>query len=144
MSAAEGARVRAAEAYKGLARGDLAAALNVSVTTLNRIKKGERSISQEEREKIAKLCEVPVGWLQHGWASAEFAPTEQRLRDLEEALGALVDAWPTLARRSAAGGDLPLGPELLRRLRDRRRAAEGHEQENSPPGPDDQLDSGAS
>lgn len=49
----------------------------MSVRTIGRLEAGQRSPTREERELIAKVCEVPADFLEAG-----FAPMTRPLTDL--------------------------------------------------------------
>jgi transcriptional regulator with XRE-family HTH domain len=65
------ARIRAARAYAGLTREELAAALGMSASTYSNIEHADHPSSREPRPAelvaIAYECGVPVWFMRHGF-----------------------------------------------------------------------------
>jgi transcriptional regulator with XRE-family HTH domain len=68
-----GRRVRIARISAGLSRGELAARLDVSFNTLERIESGRRPVTVDELAAIGKACQVPEAYMLEGWAAVERA-----------------------------------------------------------------------
>lgn len=82
------ARVRAARAWSGKEQGALATELDMSAATLRRLEAGQRAASRAELERIAKLTNVPLRFLEDGFgpeaASGESGIGDQHLELLRE------------------------------------------------------------
>ena len=66
-----GRRIRAARAFGGFSsRLELATRLQMSKETLQRIEAGQREPKRSELLAIAEACDVPMWFLDHGWAGA--------------------------------------------------------------------------
>lgn len=72
------ARLRAARGYKGLKQPELAKMLGISVETLSRMENGATTVPDERVVQIAKACEVPLVFMQVG-----FAPLDRPMTDIE-------------------------------------------------------------
>lgn len=109
-SEAYAARTRAARGYAGLKHHELAALLNVSVRTLNRMESGKRPPDLEEREAIAAACGVPPAFMEVG-----FAPLGRPISDLERSVHDLRSQFTELraAVVALAAGNLRHTRELL-------------------------------
>lgn len=74
-----GPRVRAARAYAGLEQADVAAALDISVSTVARMEAGQRTLRLPEAHMLARVCDVPLAFLLYGW-DVFTTPTEPEHR----------------------------------------------------------------
>lgn len=85
------ARVRAARGYRGFSPQELAAALHVSRDTLWRLETGRKVPDADERAAIAKACDVPLVFLESGFAALERPVTDadRRILQLEEKLAGM-------------------------------------------------------
>lgn len=75
-----GRRVRAARAYAGFRnRAALAARLELSKETVQRIEGGQREVKRSELLAIAEACGVPMWFLEDGWEGRQGAevPAEE-------------------------------------------------------------------
>lgn len=103
---ARSAALRAAIAYRDLARKDVASHMNVSVETVSRWQAGTATPDRDQRERLAALCQVPPGFIERGFeglTERSTTLTEADIRDLIQIeLG-------TATRRDAdePGGALP-------------------------------------
>jgi transcriptional regulator with XRE-family HTH domain len=82
-----GRRLRAARAYSGRSRAEVAAALSVSVETLHRIERGERTLTDAERRAAAAVCGVPIEFFSMDFKTA--AERQQPPDDLAARLEAV-------------------------------------------------------
>lgn len=60
-------RYRAARAFAGLSRGELAAALGVHSETVKRRELGQAAPGPGEPELVARICGVPEPFMLGGW-----------------------------------------------------------------------------
>jgi transcriptional regulator with XRE-family HTH domain len=77
----EAARLRAARAWAGLQAQEMARALGISASTLNRKEKGKAPITPYEIDRVVERCDVPRWFMTAGWDGAE-APEEPAERVL--------------------------------------------------------------
>ena len=63
-------RVRAARGWANLTQPELATQLDMSVASVRRIEQENRDVSVAELGHIAKVCDVPEGFMLHGWGEA--------------------------------------------------------------------------
>ena len=83
------ARIRAARGYSGLSQKDLAKKLGHSVETMSRIENGRRAASADETEAIARICAVPMLFMETGFALIEERGAEATQGDLMKRVIAL-------------------------------------------------------
>jgi transcriptional regulator with XRE-family HTH domain len=94
-AAAFAARIRAARAFAGLQQSEVADALDVSTATLKRMESGQRTVSLDERYRIADLCGVPRPFMDDGFIdSGHTEALEDRLRKIERRLDELAGEAP--------------------------------------------------
>lgn len=78
-------RIRAAIAYSGRDRDDIASQLDISPTTLWRSAEGKRVPRGPELAALAQATGVPLEWLTHGFPDPD-ADLHERIDYLEKAL----------------------------------------------------------
>lgn len=108
IRAVRAARVRAARAHADLDQTALGEALGKSVYTVKRLERGLRDVSDDELEVIARVTDVPVGFLIAGFGEAKYAQdpaepltigvAEQFFRETVAALNARIDELEQLVR----------------------------------------------
>jgi transcriptional regulator with XRE-family HTH domain len=76
--------------YGGLQDDDAVKLLNLSESTLARIKRGARELKPDEAEKIAAACKLPVAFFDMDfWAAAAEAPADDVVSELRSRLEAV-------------------------------------------------------
>lgn len=82
------ARLRAARAYADMSRADMAKALGLSETTVKRMEGGQRRLTSDDLETIARVCGVPLAFLLEGFQRDRDAIALQvagHMREIEDA-----------------------------------------------------------
>ena len=110
-------RLRAARNYRGLTQPDLAAQLDVSVSTLSRWERGEAEVPDRIFLTVGDLCDVPRWFMEHGF-NPSAAQEEPALAEDVEALQRQMDTvLQVLAIRVAGAAVTAAAPP---------RGSEGH------------------
>lgn len=89
-------RIRASRIYAGLSREELGEAIERSGDVIREIELGRRNVGRHEMPAIAKACDVPLWFIQHGFdgGATRFVIIRKELRDQLEP-GEEVDASDT-------------------------------------------------
>lgn len=103
----KGRRLRAAMGYGGLKDDDVMGALNISESTLGRIKRGERDLDPEEAGKVAGLAKLPPAFFDVDFSLLDDLPAEQPewATSLRQRMDQLEDEWNS-AKLDALGAAL--------------------------------------
>lgn len=81
------ARIRAARAYAGLTREELAERLGVAISTIDRREAGTHAPKRGELLAIAAICGVPPAFMEHGFGEINENEILRRLDRIEAAVG---------------------------------------------------------
>jgi transcriptional regulator with XRE-family HTH domain len=82
-------RIRAARAYADLPQSAFAELLHCTTATVRRIENGQREMNGDELEGIARLCGVPMAFLEQGFDHDDVEDTRRRLAEVERGLAEL-------------------------------------------------------
>lgn len=88
----DAARVRVAQAWRGLSDDEMAAALGTSRRTIGRLRSGAAPLDDRRRRRITEITGVPMWFMEHGFAAAP-EPDEPAL---DERVAALEQKFETL------------------------------------------------